>query len=474
MAPLRQINKAQQENIAAVGIKTRSHLVTMKKDVLPKRKAEESPLKRATVKRSALADIKNQENAKENNVDLPSIKTIVKRSTVAFTSNKKPLATLNIKKSTSFNQQAAAVVKKEVKPLAPIQQVKVTESKLPKPRLVERVNIINKKAEIVKPVSNGVVTRRASRNSELEKSESSLYVSALEDLNLDEKKSQRSREVKRRQPPVGVEDYDQEQMEDLGSVAMYAYDIFDYLRKREAKFVIDDYITRQTSINKTMRALLVDWMVEIQENFELNHETLYLAVKMVDLFLCKVNIKKEKLQLVGCACLFVASKYDERIPPLIEDFLYVCDNLYEANDIVYMEQKLLKVLDFQLGIPLSYRFLRRYARGGKIDMPLLTLARFLLEYSLMDYSMISFSDSKLAAAALYLAIRMKNPEKGTWTPALQFYSSYKVQDFKDIALALNACLHKKQKEGIKTIRQKYSHKVFHEVAKIPLIDDSAL
>ena len=59
-----------------------------------------------------------------------------------------------------------------------------------------------------------------------------------------------------------------------------------------------------------MRAILVDWLVEVQENFELNHETLYLAVKMVDLYLSKKLITREKLQLIGATALFIASKFD--------------------------------------------------------------------------------------------------------------------------------------------------------------------
>ena len=59
-----------------------------------------------------------------------------------------------------------------------------------------------------------------------------------------------------------------------------------------------------------MRAILVDWLVEVQENFELNHETLYLAVKLVDLYVSKKEIAKEILQLVGAVSLFIASKFD--------------------------------------------------------------------------------------------------------------------------------------------------------------------
>lgn len=119
---------------------------------------------------------------------------------------------------------------------------------------------------------------------------------------------------------------------------------------------------RQICLTRWMRSLLVDWMVEIQESFELNHETLYLGVKLVDLYLSKMTVGKETLQLVGAAAMFISSKYDERLPPPVEDFLYICDGAYTKRELLKMEINLLKVCDFNLGIPISYRFLRRYAR----------------------------------------------------------------------------------------------------------------
>ena len=44
----------------------------------------------------------------------------------------------------------------------------------------------------------------------------------------------------------------------------------------------------KADITEGMRAILVDWLVEVQESFELNHETLYTAVKLMDLYLSKV------------------------------------------------------------------------------------------------------------------------------------------------------------------------------------------
>lgn len=48
----------------------------------------------------------------------------------------------------------------------------------------------------------------------------------------------------------------------------------------------------------------------LQESFELNHETMYLAVKIVDLYLSKVIIKRDVLQLIGSTAMFIACKFD--------------------------------------------------------------------------------------------------------------------------------------------------------------------
>ena len=45
-------------------------------------------------------------------------------------------------------------------------------------------------------------------------------------------------------------------------------------------------------------------------------------------------------------------------------------------------------------------------------METLTLARYILELSLMEYNVLHEADSKLAAAVLYLAFKMK--QSGDW------------------------------------------------------------
>jgi cyclin B len=69
-------------------------------------------------------------------------------------------------------------------------------------------------------------------------------------------------------------------------------------------------MTQRPKINASMRAILVDWLVEVQENFELYHETLYLAVKIVDHYLEKNDIEREHLQLLGATAVFLSCKIE--------------------------------------------------------------------------------------------------------------------------------------------------------------------
>ncbi|NXA23299.1 CCNB3 protein, partial [Ibidorhyncha struthersii] len=65
-------------------------------------------------------------------------------------------------------------------------------------------------------------------------------------------------------PVPAVEDIDKEQLGDPYANAEYAKEIFEYMRGREEKFVLPDYMEKQPDISGNMRAILVDWMVEVQ------------------------------------------------------------------------------------------------------------------------------------------------------------------------------------------------------------------
>ncbi|XP_023704948.1 G2/mitotic-specific cyclin-B3 isoform X2 [Cryptotermes secundus] len=452
-----------------------------KESELPKRKAEGSPPNDKTLKRSAFGDITN---ARESNITSQDVKKLSKKIIV-----KKA----DPKGNEKANMKVTVTVPNKSTAIQPVLKTHTTLKKFPvstKPKVVrqkneevstksgtsqvlekeikEDISVISEQQEI------NLSSKDNSGNSSFQNDGSNSHdePQMLEFPILEQAPSPKASICKSSTTarlPEGVEDFDKETLNDPFQVSLYAMDIFNYLKEREVLFIVKNYMVRQPSISQWMRSLLVDWMVEVQESFELNHETLYLAVKLVDLYLDKIVVGKETLQLIGAAAMFIASKFDERIPPLVEDFLYICDGAYTHSELIKMETNLLKVVDFNLGIPLSYRFLRRYARCAKLSLSTLTLARYILESSLLEYSFVSESSSKMAAAALLLALKTKL--LGGWTPTLQYYSGYKLEDIGHLAHQLNAMLHKKPKTALTTVRNKYSHKIFFEVAKIPLLEN---
>lgn len=263
-------------------------------------------------------------------------------------------------------------------------------------------------------------------------------------------------------------DIDSEISEDCVMCPEYAKDIFDYLKEREEKFVLPNYMITQSSLNAEMRAILIDWLVEVQENFELFHETLYLAVKMTDHYLSKTPVHREMLQLVGSTAMLIASKFEERSPPCVDDFLYICDDAYKREELISMEGNILQTLNFDINIPIPYRFLRRYARCVNAGMDTLTLARYYCEMSLLDMSLVVERGSMLASACLLLALITK--DLGGWTPCLQFHSGYELSELCPVVRKLYFSLSAPLDDRLKAIRNKYSHKVFFEVASLPMVD----
>jgi len=96
----------------------------------------------------------------------------------------------------------------------------------------------------------------------------------------------------------------------------YATEIFDFLKDNERyNLPVPGYMRNQTDINEKMRSILIDWLIEVHLKFKLLPETLYLTVNLIDRYLAKELIPRNKLQLVGVTSMLIASKYEEIYAP---------------------------------------------------------------------------------------------------------------------------------------------------------------
>eukprot|EP00879_Flechtneria_rotunda_P009136 GHRR01009565.1.p1 GENE.GHRR01009565.1~~GHRR01009565.1.p1 ORF type:complete len:387 (+),score=79.22 GHRR01009565.1:220-1380(+) len=191
-------------------------------------------------------------------------------------------------------------------------------------------------------------------------------------------------------------------------------------------------------ITPQMRMIVSSWLSEVACELNMQQETLFLAVAIMDRFLdASLGVPCGVLQLVAVACMLLASKQDEVVHPCVEELTDIAANCFQVQDLLRMERILLDALSWRIKTPTAYTFLHLYtqstaalrsmaaqpsscpfgtshnqdradaAASSASHEPLsgvvVANAAYLIELALLDHSMLSFRPSQVAAGALLLA-----------------------------------------------------------------------
>jgi cyclin B len=159
-----------------------------------------------------------------------------------------------------------------------------------------------------------------------------------------------------------------------------------------------------------MRAILIDWLIEVHLKFKLLPETLFLTVNLIDRYLETQIVLRNKLQLIGVTAMLIASKYEEIYAPEVRDFVYITDKAYTKEEILKAEHHMLGTLGFDITTPSSLRLCERYCKLVNADELTENLSRYLIELPLIEYKMLKFSPSMIAAGAVYLSMKILKRE----------------------------------------------------------------
>ena len=263
-----------------------------------------------------------------------------------------------------------------------------------------------------------------------------------------------------------VDDIDERDRDDPFSVAEYAEEMHKNAREQEEKsYVSPMYMKLQPEITNKMRSILVDWLVSVHCQYRLSPETLYLTINIIDRYLNKVAVPRTKLQLVGATALLIASKYEEIYAPQVQDMVAICDNIYQRQEIVQMETSILGELGYMISVPTAHTFLVRYLKAGHADEKIAQIACYILEGTLLSYSLLQFRPSKLAAAAVLIA--RCSTHRNPWSPTLLHYSYYFEEEITPIARMIL-----EERTGtssdITAVNNKYGARRFGRVSKLEM------
>lgn len=188
-------------------------------------------------------------------------------------------------------------------------------------------------------------------------------------------------------------------------IDFYLNNIITHLQRTNGRnLTMTDPFKYQTEINKRMRGILINWLLEVHSKFNLKMRTMFLACNILDRFLEFKQIPKTKLQLIGICGFLIASKYEDIYPPEINDFCYLCENIFTKKQIIDCEGEILSFLNFNLifvsPVDVSDYFLKVYNNECE-NLEKMTL--LILEMFLFHADSGRFDAFKLGAFAMNFA-----------------------------------------------------------------------
>ncbi|KAJ0478485.1 putative cyclin domain-containing protein [Helianthus annuus] len=250
----------------------------------------------------------------------------------------------------------------------------------------------------------------------------------------------------------------------------YVEDIYTFYKLSETEGGLQDYMNSnsQPDLNAKMRAILIDWLIEVHRKFELMPESLYLTINVVDRYLSVRKVPRRELQLVGISALLIACKYEEIWPPEVTDLIAISDNAFPREQILTMEKAILGHLGWFLTVPTPYVFLVRYTKASvPFDSEMENMVFFLTELGLIHYSVvITNSPSKLAASAVYAA-RCTLKKTPAWTETLKHHTGYYEDELRECAKTLVTFHDCASETKLKAVYRKYVNPEKGAVALFP-------
>lgn len=154
------------------------------------------------------------------------------------------------------------------------------------------------------------------------------------------------------------------------------------------------------------REILINWLIDVVFSLGkciFKDDVIDMTVNLFDRYLAHPNsiIKKGELQLVGIACLSISNKFWEHVNDIFttNELVYLTDESCSVSELVRMERKILKTLDYNIWSYSTHFYLDQYKNYLDIHLSVETLK--LTKYALLCYEMVDYNPSEIAAGIVY-------------------------------------------------------------------------
>ena len=262
----------------------------------------------------------------------------------------------------------------------------------------------------------------------------------------------------------------QNSQENISYVGEYLEEIYVNLLLEETQATTKPkfgYMDTQPEINEIMRAILIDWIIDVHLRFNLRQETLFMTIWLIDTYLSFAFVHRDKLQLLGITCLLISCKSHEIYYPQNDKLIEMTDNAYSKEEMLTMENEILKKLNFFIVCPNPIDFYNILSKMFNFEKKQYYLGNYFIESALVNYQILKYSSSVIASSCTYLVMkyyRINGYQK--------LYNNFIINEqfpedvIKDAAKEIYVLVDNLSKSKFKSVKKKYSLTQFENVSEI--------
>jgi hypothetical protein len=225
--------------------------------------------------------------------------------------------------------------------------------------------------------------------------------------------------------------------------------------------VIDYLSNKRSQINEKMRAVVINWLFDVHSNFKLKEHSLFLTIEIIDTYLSREYINSSNLQLLGITSLYIACKFQEVFVPELACFVMVTADTYSKEEILEMEMRILKSLEYKIYSPLSFEFFQILSINYKFLESDYFLGLYILELFMLDYSSIYYDHLLLACSVIYLVMKFF-PQRFNDYKTIKNFCFSNEKALKECARKMLYIYTNIEKTGFLSLKNKFCKKPMHE------------
>jgi len=163
------------------------------------------------------------------------------------------------------------------------------------------------------------------------------------------------------------------------------------------------------------RSFAMQLMLQLYKKRGYSHETLFTGAAVLDRYLALTgpqNFPSNQTTNLALTCLLIGAKLEQPKHPNFMNMINALEDLNgdkcKKEDLVNLEEKILRLLGFDFNFNGPKQFLDRYLRvlGYDANVKVNQMALQILTLSLVDEKLLNYRASQIAASAAILAINI--------------------------------------------------------------------